>query len=251
MALEYDFKSVSNRKLLLLSNSTNYGEAYLEYPKEAISQFLGKDIKKVLFIPYAGVGISYDTYTEKVARPFSELGYEIRGIHTFSNAKQAVKDAKVIAIGGGNTFELLNQLYKNDLVETIQEKVNGGTPYIGWSAGSNVSGPSIKTTNDMPIVEPPSFNALNLVPFQINPHYTEEQLPNHGGETRRDRINEFIWLNQDSVVIGIPEGNMLEISESTCRIIGNGICKIFKHGMEIRSVSNQDNLDFLLKEKVI
>jgi len=236
---------VSDRRLLLLSNSTNYGEAYLEYPKEAISQFLGKDMKKILFVPYAGVGFSYDVYTEKVARPFSELGHEIQGIHTFSNAKQAVQNAEAIAIGGGNTFELLNQLYKNDVVDAIQERVNSGIPYMGWSAGSNVAGPSIKTTNDMPIVEPQSFDALNLVPFQINPHYTEAMLPNHGGETRKDRINEFVQVNQDATVIGIPEGNIIEISGSTCRLIGADVSKVFKYNAEIKNVSAEDNLDFL------
>ncbi|MCP4458118.1 MAG: dipeptidase PepE [Cytophagales bacterium] len=238
---------MSNRRLLLLSNSTNYGETYLKYPKESISKFLEKDNEEILFIPYAGVGFSYDMYTEKVALPFSELGYRIIGIHTFPDPKQAVMDAEVIAVGGGNTFELLNQLYANKLVEVIQERVNSGVPYMGWSAGSNVASPSIKTTNDMPIVEPPSFNALNLVPFQINPHYTEAQLPNHGGETRKDRIKEFLHLNQDDAVIGIPEGNLLEISDNSCKLRGDDIIKVFKYGAEILNLSSKDNLDFLLE----
>ncbi len=238
------------KRLLLLSNSTNFGESYLEYPKEAISQFLGKNVKDILFIPYAGVGFRYDVYTEKVARPFAELGCEIRGIHTFSNAKQAVQDAEAIAVGGGNTFELLNQLYKNELLDVIRDRVTSGMPYMGWSAGSNVAGPSIKTTNDMPIVEPPSFNALNLVPFQINPHYTEAQLPNHGGETRKDRIVEFLALNQEAMVIGIPEGNLLRISDGICRLVGDGISKLFSSSSEARNLSSKNDLDFLLGSNV-
>lgn len=238
--------SMDKRRLLLLSNSTNYGQSYLEYPKLEISRFLGKEVKEVLFIPYAGVGFSYDVYTEKVALPFSELGYKIQGIHSFLDPKQAVMNAEAIAIGGGNTFELLNQLYSNDLIESIVRRVDDGIPYMGWSAGSNVAGPSIKTTNDMPIVEPPSFNALNLIPFQINPHYTETTLPNHGGETRKDRINEFLQLNQEAVVVGLPEGNMLEVSSNECRLIGDGVCKIFKYDSEIRNCSSQDSLDFLI-----
>lgn len=236
---------MKNRRLLLLSNSTNFGEAYLAYPKKHIAEFLGKEIKKVLFIPYAGVGFSYDNYTQKVAEAFADISYEIQGIHTFSNPKQAVLDAEAITIGGGNTFELLNQLYKNDLAETIQNKVSNGTPFMGWSAGSNVSGPSIKTTNDMPIVEPPSFTALNLVPFQINPHYTEERLPNHGGETRKDRINEFLALNKNVYVLGIPEGNMMKVEGNKCQLIGPNSIKIFKSGQDIQELKAKDNLDFL------
>lgn len=238
---------MTNRKLLLLSNSTNFGEGHLEYAKKAISNFLKKTVNEVLFIPYAGVGFSYDDYTQKVATPFSQIGYSLKGIHTFSDPKKAVENAQAITIGGGNTFELLNQLYKNDLIETIRKKVNEGLPYIGWSAGSNVAGPSIKTTNDMPIVEPSSFEALNLVPFQINPHYTEERLPNHGGETRKDRINEFIALNRDSIVVGIPEGNLLEVFHKEVKLIGNDTIKVFKHQTEIKTLDSEDNLAFLLK----
>lgn len=240
--------NMTKRRLLLLSNSTNFGESYLDYPKKHIAEFLGNKIKKVLFIPYAGVGFSYDDYTKKVAEPFAELNFEIQGIHTSPNAKKAVEDADAVAIGGGNTFELLNQLYKNDLVQSIQNKVTNGMPFMGWSAGSNVAGPSIKTTNDMPIVEPQSFTALNLIPFQINPHYTEERLPNHGGETRKDRINEFIAVNKNTYVAGVPEGNILKIENNQCRLIGTDSIKIFRQGQKIQELSLLDNLDFLLKE---
>jgi len=234
------------KKLLLLSNSTNFGEAYLEYPKSSIQSFLGDQIRKVLFVPYAGVGVSYDEYTRKVALPFTDVDYNLEGIHTFSNPVTAVESAEAIAIGGGNTFELLNQLYRNNLLEPIRKRVEEGVPFMGWSAGSNVAGPSIKTTNDMPIIEPPSFDALNLVPFQINPHYTEERLPNHGGETRKDRLYEFIALNPDVNVVGIPEGNLLQIEGNKVKLVGEGSISIFRQGEEAKIYNSNDDLGFLM-----
>ena len=244
-----EFKIVTMPKLLLLSNSTNYGEGYLEYPKESIRSFLGDSVQKVLFIPYAGVGFSYDEYSSKVAAPFREVGYQVDGIHTFDDPKQAVRDAECIAVGGGNTFALLNLLYQNDLIEMIRQRVNGGMPFMGWSAGSIVAGPSIRTTNDMPIIEPPSFTALNLVPFQINPHYTERILSNHSGETRKDRLNEFIAMNPNMKVIGIPEGNLLEVINNQVRLVGPDEIKIFEQGKEIATYSASDDLSFLLNSQ--
>lgn len=240
---------MSKQNLLLLSNSTNFGEAYLEYPKATIANFLGAEIKEILFIPFAGVGFSYDDYTSKVNEPMSSIGYKVKGIHTFENAQKAVEQAEAFAIGGGNTFELLNQLYEQDLIAAIREKVFNGTPLIGWSAGSNVTGPSIKTTNDMPIVEPASFDALNLVPFQVNPHYTEARLPNHGGETRKDRLNEFLALNPEMKVVGVPEGNLLEVKDSKMRLVGDGVVKVFEGVNNIRDFTKDDDLSFLLESK--
>ena len=237
---------MSQKRLLLLSNSKNYDENYLEYPQDTIKSFLSHAVKEVLFIPYAGVGFSYDEYTEKVATPFNSMGYGLKGIHADTDPKSAVEDAEAIAVGGGNTFELLNQLYKNDLIHAIQERVSDGMPFMGWSAGSNVAGPSIKTTNDMPIVEPESFNALNLVPFQINPHYTEAVLPKHGGETRKDRLNEFVALNPDVYVVGIPEGNLIEVIGNKLRLIGPDSIKVFKQGRDIEEFTSADDLNFLL-----
>jgi len=233
-------------RLLLLSNSTNFGEAYLQYPQAAIRSFLGNEEKEVLFIPYAGVGFSYDDYTSKVAAPFLEMGYGLRGIHTTNDPKKAVENAEAIAIGGGNTFALLNLLYQNDLLDVIRRRVSEGIPFMGWSAGSNVAGPSISTTNDMPIIEPPSFKALNLVSFQINPHYTEATLPNHGGETRKDRLNEFIAINPNMKVIGIPEGNLLEVIDDSVKLVGSDEVKVFEQGREIKTYSSQDDLSFIL-----
>lgn len=234
-----------NRRLLLLSNSTNFGEPFLQYPKAHIQEFLGSKVSQLLFIPYAAVGFSYDLYASKVNEALSSIGVKVESIHTHPNPVDAVMNAQAIAVGGGNTFELLNLLYKNQLIEPIRSRVESGMPYIGWSAGSNVASPTIKTTNDMPISEPPSFEALNLIPFQLNPHYTEEKIPNHGGEGRKDRINEFIVLNPQTVV-GIAEGNLLEVNGSDITLIGPDDIKVFKGGQEITSYDRDSDLSFLL-----
>lgn len=213
-------------KALLLSNSTNYGDTYLHHAKSYLAQFLG-DRKQLLFVPYAGVTISYDEYTAKVQEALGGFGIEVRGIHTYSSPIDAVNQADAIAVGGGNTFRLLQQLYQEDLVELIRDHVNQGCYYIGWSAGSNVAGPTICTTNDMPIVEPRSFKSFDLVPFQINPHYTEKGVPNHGGETRRARIEEYIRLN-DRDVVCLPEGSWLEINGESISYSGNESMKVYR-----------------------
>src|ERR1035437_3194762 len=184
------------KQLLLISNSTNPGEAYLEWPEPIISKFLNSTtVNKILFIPFAGVNLtpagvnpSYEMYTEKVRSVFTNLGYEVYSIVDEENPVKAVEDAECIMIGGGNTFFLVYMLYKWKIMETIRQKIMAGTPYIGWSAGSNVACPSLRTTNDMPIVEPESFNPLNVIPFQINPHYLDDHPTDHGGETREQRI---------------------------------------------------------------
>lgn len=233
-------------KLLLLSNSTNYGEDYFAYAKETIREFVGASVKEILFIPYAIVTISYDEYTEKVANSLDDIGCKIRGIHEYGDPVEAVNSAELIAVGGGNSFALLKQLYNNNLIEAIQDKVRTGTPYIGWSAGSNMSCPTLMTTNDMPIAQPPSFQALDLIPFQINPHYTEHTLPNHGGESRMDRLNEFIEINRSIKVIGLPEGNILWKEGGDLRMIGSNPAKIFEYGKKISKVWESSDLKFLL-----
>ena len=157
-------------RLLLISNSTNPGEAYLGYPKNNIKEFLTEVTGKVIFIPYAAVTFSYDEYEAKVSKRFNEMGIEIISIHHFEDRKAAVENASAIVVGGGNTWQLLKLLKDNDLVGIIRKKVLSGIPYVGWSAGSNVACPTIRTTNDMPVAEPGSFAAFNLIPFQINPH---------------------------------------------------------------------------------
>ncbi|WP_414588066.1 dipeptidase PepE [Scytonema sp. PCC 10023] len=236
------------KRLLLLSNSTNLGEEYLFYPRQQLQIFLGNSVKKILFIPFAGVTSNFDYYTEKVGKVFKDIGYEIDTIHIAENPHELIKKAEAIVVGGGNTFHLMHWLHKIGIIETIREKVNNGTPYIGWSAGSNVACPTIKTTNDMPIIELGSFNGLNLVPFQINPHYTDEVIPNHNGETRETRIQEFLVLNPDIYVVGLQEGTMLNIEGSSMKLIGNKPMRLFKFNQPIVEYDSNANLDFILKE---
>lgn len=235
-----------NKRLLLLSNSTNYGEDYLSYPRDRIKAFLGASIKKVLFIPFANV-ISYDGITDKVGEVFQELGYGIDSVYSTDNPRELVENAEAIVIAGGNTFHLIHRLHEAGIVDVIREKVNQGTPYIGWSTGSNVACPTIKTTNDMPIIEPMSFEGLNLVPFQINPHYTDGVIPNHNGETREKRIEKFLAVNPDISVVGLPEGTILNIENSSISLIGDKNIVVFKSGEARKEYSKDANLNFLLQ----
>ena len=157
-------------RLLLISNSTNAGEEYLDYPKEEIGRFLGEKSVKALFIPYAAVTFSFSDYEKKVQNRFREVGHDIESIHNYSDPVKAIEEAEAIVVGGGNTWQLLKIIIDNRLIEPVRNKVFEGTPYIGWSAGSNMACPTIRTTNDMPILEPGAFNAFSLIPFQINPH---------------------------------------------------------------------------------
>ena len=196
-------------RLLLISNSTNPGEDYLDYPKNNIKDFLGDKSKNAIFIPYAAVTFSFEEYEKKVNDRFAEIGHQVTSIHRFINPIEAIENSDAIVVGGGNTWQLVKMLQEKGLIKVIRKKVKQGTPYIGWSAGSNIACPSLKTTNDMPIVEPIKFKTLKLVPFQINPHYLDDNPANHGGETREVRINEFIEVNRETHVVGLREGTML------------------------------------------
>jgi dipeptidase E len=197
-------------RTLLLSNSTMPGQPYLEWPRPLIDRFLGETPRTILFIPYAGVTISWDEYAGMVGDSLSKISCTVRSIHNEADPVSAIANAEVIAIGGGNTFQLLAKLHKNRLIEPLQLHARANKPLMGWSAGSNVCCPTLKTTNDMPIVEPASFNALNLVPFQINAHYTDATLEGHGGESRRQRLNEFMAVNKDIRIAALSEGAALE-----------------------------------------
>lgn len=234
-------------RLLLISNSTNPGEPYLGYPKNNIKEFLGQFTGKAIFIPYAAVTFSFDEYEEKVCERFKEIGIEIESVHHSSDLKQAIENAAAIVVGGGNTWHLQKLLNDNDLVNTIRKKVLSGTPYIGWSAGSNVACPTIKTTNDMPVVEPGSFEAFNLIPFQINPHYTDSNPAGHAGETREQRIEEFIEVNPAVFVVGLREGTMLLRENEKLSLIGEKTARIFKKGSSPHELGNTDDLSFLLE----
>jgi dipeptidase E len=234
-------------RLLLISNSTNSGEEYLGYPKEAIKEFLGKSPVRALFIPYAAITFSYDDYEKKVRERFIETGHDIISIHHFADPREAVNEAAAIVTGGGNTWMLLKLLNENRLIEAVREKVISGTPYIGWSAGSNVACPSIRTTNDMPVVEPGPFKAFNLIPFQINPHYLDVNPSGHAGETREQRIEEFIEVNPGIYVVGLREGTMMLIDESGIKLIGRTKARIFIKSEAPRELGEGDDLSFLLK----
>lgn len=215
-------------RLLLISNSTNAGEAYLDYPKHKIQDFLGQERINCLFIPYAGVTISFDDYEARVKERFAEIGHNVSSIHHATDPVAAVQAADAIVVGGGNTFQLIKLIQDFGLIEPVREKVLGGTPFVGWSAGSNVCCPTIRTTNDMPILEPESFSAFNLVPFQINPHYTDLNPPGHAGETREDRIMEYLAANPGDTVLGLREGCMFRVEDQKMSLIGKLPVRLFR-----------------------
>ena len=235
-------------RLLLISNSTNAGEEYLDYPKEEIRSFLGDMPVKALFIPYAAVTFSFDDYEKKVQNRFREVNHDIVSIHRFDNPVKAVMEAEAIVVGGGNTWQLLKMVIENRLVEPVRKKVQEGTPYIGWSAGSNMACPTIRTTNDMPILEPASFNAFSLIPFQINPHYLDANPDGHAGETRQQRIEEFLEVNPGMYVVGLREGTMLLRENNNLNLIGPRKLRLFRKGDEPVELSTNDNLGFLLEK---
>ncbi len=237
------------RNLLLISNSTNRGEEYLGWCRDMIRDFCNESgVKDVLFIPYAGVSMGYDNYETKVKSVFEGIGLNLHSIHREKDAVQAVRNAECIAVGGGNTFHLVYELYRNGIMEEISSRAKDGMAYMGWSAGSNVAGPSLKTTNDMPIIEPESFDCMNLVPFQINPHYTDFFDPKHGGETRDDRLNEFIKVNPQMWVAGIREATALRLKEGRLSLIGrNNKMKVFRYGQEPKEYSLEDDINFLMR----
>ena len=237
------------RKLLLLSNSTNQGEPYFSWPEKYIKDFLDSKVHKILFVPFAAVTLDYDQYEQMVVERFESMGHEAISIHHFEDPVNAVNEAEAIVVGGGNTFHLLYQLQLNNLLEAIRNKLNQGTPYIGWSAGSNIASPTIQTTNDMPVIQPKDFKALNLVPFQINPHYTDATIPNHGGETREMRIKEFLEINPAITVLGLPEGSLLQILDQRLKFIGKGPLKIFRKGQETVLAESGSVLDELLQSQ--
>lgn len=235
------------KNLLLISNSTNPGEPYLGWPREAIKEFLDShNVKNVLFIPFAGVTISWDDYETRVANVFKELGFNLKSVHHEKNPIKAVVEAEAIAVGGGNTFCLVNELQKQGLMQAIQEKALAGTPYMGWSAGSNVACPTLKTTNDMPIAEPVSFNCMNLIPFQINPHYLDTHPEGHGGETREERILEFLAANQQVVVAGLREASYLLVKGDKMILKGRKSLRLFKYNQESVEYAPETDLSFLL-----
>ncbi|XP_055842365.1 probable alpha-aspartyl dipeptidase isoform X2 [Episyrphus balteatus] len=238
--------TMSRRQLLLISSSRVHGFKYLEHSKDQINNLLKKkEVDTVLFVPYALK--DHDKYTETVGNALSAWGYKVEGLHTKSNQIDAVKNAQAIFVGGGNTFVLLKTLYEKNLVETIRERVlQNGIPYIGSSAGTNVATRSIHTTNDMPVDYPPTFDALQLVPFNINPHYLETDLETkHKGETRDERINEYIDYHS-LPVLGLREGTSLLVDGDKATLMGDRNAKLFKADKEQVEYPPQSDLSFLL-----
>lgn len=243
------------RNLLLISNSTNAGEEYLLWPRNYIREFFNKySAQKLLFIPYAGINLtgvsvekSFDLYEEKVQTIFGQLGFDLRSIHREPDPVKAVNQSEGIVIGGGNTFHLTMMMHEFGVMAAIRRRVLHGIPYAGWSAGANVACPSMKTTNDMPVCEPSSFDCLNLIPFQINPHYLDANPAGHAGETREQRIMEFLQVNRSTTVAGLREGCLLTVSDHVLTLTGPRRLRIFRYGMEPVEYSASDNLDFLLK----
>jgi len=228
------------KRLLLISNSTNAGEAYLSWPRPYIIAFLeGTGVKDILFVPYAGVNLadesvekSYDLYEQKVQSVFKELGFGIYSIHREKDPVAAVKKAKAIAVGGGNTFHLVYMLHRLNLVNVIRERTLEGMHFMGWSAGANVACPTLRTTNDMPIVQPASFETFNLVPFQINPHYLDANPEGHGGETRQQRIEEFLAVNRNVTVVGLRETTLIQVEGDKMELKGSRPMRVFRYGKE-------------------
>ncbi len=233
------------KSVIIASTSTIHGSGYLEYLLDELKGHF-KSADEILFIPYARPGgISHDDYTKTAAKAFNAIGKSLKGIHEFENPKDAIARAQGIFVGGGNTFVLVNQLYKNDTLEAIKEAVKNGTPYLGTSAGSNICGLTMNTTNDMPIVYPPSFKTLGLVPFSINPHYLDP-IPGstHMGETRETRIKEFHAYNTQPV-IGLREGSWIAIKDYTLTLKGTLEARIFEYGKTPYEIATNSDLGFL------
>lgn len=235
-------------KLLLISNSTNAGEEYLRYPMPQIGKFL-TGVKEIVFVPYAAVTFSYAEYEKKVQARFAELGIKVKSVHRAKNPARMIRQAEAICVGGGNTFALTRKMQQQGLMRAILSKIKSGTPYVGWSAGSNVCCPTICTTNDMPILQPESFKAIGAIPFQINPHYLDANPEGHAGETREQRILEYIEANPRRWVVGLREGCMLHYENEKLELIGSRPMRIFRRGVETIEVQAGDDLQFLFEKR--
>ena len=235
------------KRLLLISNSTLHGRSYLEHAEREIRDLVGNRTS-VIFIPHALH--DHRAYTAKAQERFREMGFSLTSVHDVSNKLRAIDEAGVIFVGGGNTFRLLKGLHDDDLLGSIRRRVAAGVPYIGSSAGSIVACPTLKTTKDMPVVQPPSFEALGLVPFQISPHYLDpDPSSTHMGETQEERIMQFLDENEETVV-GLREGSILRVQDGTVVLKGMNTARIFRRGDEPFEVSPGTDLCPLLEVAV-
>jgi dipeptidase E len=221
-----------NKRLLIVSTSTIHGKPYLEYLFDEIKDFY-QEVNEIIFIPYARPsGVTHDEYTAAVRAKFGMIGIKVKGIHEFIDPVKAIENAQGVFTGGGNSFVLLDELIKNKLIEPLRKRIESGMPYMGTSAGSNVTGRTIGNTNDMPIVYPSTFDALNVIPWNINPHYLDPD-PNstHKGETRQTRIEEYLIFN-DIKVVGLREGSWLRFENGEVKLKGPLTARIFIQGKD-------------------
>jgi len=233
------------KNLIIASTSTLHGGEYLEYLLPTLENHF-KNCDSIIFIPYARPGgMTHDEYTERVEIAFSKINKKIIGLHTFKNPIEALENAEGIFTGGGNTFLLVTQLYENDVMQTLSNVIESGTPYLGSSAGSNITGISMQTTNDMPIIYPPSFKTLGAIPFNLNPHYLDPNLQSkHMGETRETRIKEFHAFNT-TPVLGLREGSWLDVKGEKIILKGNLTARLFRQNQVPEEINPETDLAFL------
>jgi dipeptidase E len=233
------------KKLIIASTSTLHGGEYLEYLLPQLQQLFHSS-QTILFIPYARPGgISHNDYTAKVKDAFARIDKKVVGLHEFENPAEAIRKAEGIFTGGGNTFLLVTQLYKNKVMNVLTEMIKTGTPYLGSSAGSNITGLSMQTTNDMPIVYPPDFRTLGIIPFNLNPHYLDADLQlKHMGETRETRIKEFHAFNSVPV-LGLREGSWLEVTGDKILLKGDLSARLFRQNVEPEELATGSDLSFI------
>lgn len=233
------------KKLIIASTSTVHGGSYLDYLLPELKEHF-INCKTIIFIPYARPGgISHDEYTQKAQAAFATIDIQIKGLHEFSNPAEALMNAEGIFTGGGNTFLLVTQLYENNVMSILKQVIEKGTPYLGTSAGSNICGLSMKTTNDMPIIYPPSFETLGVIPFNLNPHYLDPDTNStHMGETRETRIKEFHQFN-DAAVLGLREGSWLEVNGNSIILRGTLTARLFQSNQEPIELETGSELNFL------
>jgi dipeptidase E len=241
---------MASKRILAFSSSRYKNAGYLETAFPAIKNFLHRKATNIAFIPFASPDKNYVEYALRVKKALKEMAIEIN-IVLPENPKSVIEKCNAIMVGGGNTFKLLHDIYELDLMQLIKDNVNRGVHYIGWSAGSNILSPTIGTTNDMPIIEPKSFKALGLLPFQINPHYFNQKLEGFNGETREQRLEEFLKMNPSSSILALPEGTWLEIQNNDLKFFGNEsatlFCKEKNHNSFMKQkIDNEANLSFLM-----
>lgn len=235
-----------SKKLLIVSTSTVHGKPYLSYMTDEIkAHFSG--VSEIVFIPFARPGgITWDEYTAVARKYFESVGISVKGIHEFDDMKSGLENAQGVFTGGGNTFVLLKEVWEQEIMKTLREKINSGMPYMGTSAGSNLTGQTVNNTNDMPIVYPPTFEAVGAIPFNINPHYLDpDPSSKHMGETRETRIKEYLTYN-DLTVVGLREGSYLKVNGNDISLGGELSMRIFEKGKEPYEVQTGSDISFLM-----